>query len=100
MSCNAKERPMSNPKIGQLSESELREMHVAQREIAQAKHRIAGLLKKHLDLKTSEELELRNPIFGPGTIIKSEEKTFQVIYEGCCKPVGLYVDPPGICVPI
>ena len=91
---------MSNTKTGQLSESELREMHEAQREIAKAQRRIAGLLAKHLDVKGSEDLQLRDPIFGPGTVMKEQEKTFQVIYEGCCKPVGLYVDPPGICVPI
>jgi hypothetical protein len=24
-------------------------------------------------------------------------KGFHVIYEGCCHPVGVYVDPPGVC---
>ncbi len=94
-------RPMAaNKKIGQLSESELREMHEAQLQIAQAQHRVSALLMKHLHLKTSEELELRNPIFGPGTVKNAKEQEFHVIYEGCCKPVGLYIDPPGICVPI
>jgi hypothetical protein len=91
---------MSNPKTGQLSESELREMHEAQREVGQAQRRIAALLAKHLAVKSSEDLQLRDPIYGPGAVIDEQKKTLQVIYEGCCKPVGLYVDPPGICVPI
>jgi hypothetical protein len=89
---------MSNSTV-QLSESELHEMRDAQRQIGQAEERISKILSKHLGLKGSEELHLRAPAFPPGTILP-KEKMIQVIYEGCCKPVGVYVDPPGVCVPV
>jgi hypothetical protein len=89
---------MSNPTV-QLSESELREMRDAQRQIEQAEERISKLLSKHLGQKASEELHLRTPAFPPGTVLP-KDKMIQVIYEGCCKPVGVYVDPPGVCVPV
>jgi hypothetical protein len=92
---------MNNAKTGQLSKAELREMHQAQREIEQAQRRISRLLQKHLDLRTSEGLELKKIIHHSGTVINAEKDSpFTLIYEGCCKLVGVYKDPPGICIPV
>jgi hypothetical protein len=88
---------MNKSKTPQLSKSELQEMRDAKHQIAQAQRRIADILEKHLEVKVSEDLQPGAPILPAGKLINTEINT---IKDGCCVIVGVYVDPPGICVPV
>jgi hypothetical protein len=73
---------MTELRFSQLSKAELDEIHRAQRQVA-------AVVMKHLHIESSETASPRDQ--------KEAEPSFQVIRDGKGNPVGVYIDPPGIC---
>jgi hypothetical protein len=78
---------MDDIRSRKLSAPELQEMHEAQRLIDQAERRQAQVLSNHLG-EGAEGVSL-HPVNREITVIRCGGKV-----------CGIYVDPPGVCVPV
>jgi hypothetical protein len=84
---------MSDIRFSQLSPSELQKMKQARSQITKAEQDMADVVMKHLHITPlAEDIKVKQA--------KEQERTVTVIRDGCCKVVGVYIDPPGICAPV
>ena len=88
---------MDELRFSQLSPAELQKMRQARGQITAAEQEMAKVVMQHLKITPLAEDARERQAKEKARL---QEREITVIRDGCCKVVGIYVDPPGVCVPV